>query len=42
MMTSDILNTFPYFNKSAADDFENIPETDWKLPFSDSTIIEKS
>ena len=26
-------NPFPTYNKSAADDFENLPETNWETPF---------
>ena len=39
---SSVYPPFPTFNKSAAGDFENIPEKNWKLPLNESIIIEQS
>ena len=39
-ITEILLKPVPTYNKSAADDFENIPEKNWKLPLNESTIIE--
>ena len=33
---------FPTYNKCAADNFENIPQSNWKLPSNECTIIEQS
>ena len=34
------IEPFPVYDRSTADNFENIREKDWKLPLNESTIIE--
>ena len=39
-VTISYTDLFPTYNKSAADDFENIPENILELPLIESIIIE--
>ena len=42
MYSQTCAESFPTYNKSAADDFESKHERVWKPPLNESTIIEKS
>ena len=40
LIIQTLYSSIMVYNKSAAADFKNIPEQNWKLPLNESTIIE--